>query len=82
VSIDSAIGVLIVAVFATFLSFHAGKDAAEKGAKLTGVFLAAFVGFLAWALLSQGFDNPWPAAVGWVSFLAGAVEAVVTRKRG
>jgi len=78
--VNTAIPILILALFAGFLSFQAAKEAAEKGHKLRGVCLSAFIGFCAWALLSQGFNDAWPASVGWVVFLAGALEALVTKK--
>ncbi len=77
---QKALLILIVAICATLLSCQAAKDAALKGSKTSGVFLAAFVAFAAWALLSQGLNDEWPAAVGWVVFLAGAFEAITTSK--
>ncbi len=79
-NLNPAIAVLVVAFGATFLSYGAAKDAARKGNKFTGVVLAGLIGLFAWGLLTQGFDDGWPSAVGWVAFLAGAIEALATAK--
>jgi hypothetical protein len=77
---NTAIPVLIVAILAALLSFQAAKSAAREGSRFKGLCLAAIVGLVAWGILAQGLQDEWPSAVGWVAFLAGAIEALATPK--
>lgn len=71
--------ILIVAICAVLASYHIARQSAERGSRVRGIALAGVVGWLAWGLLAQGFENEWPAAVGWLAFAVGAVQAMLTR---